>query len=203
MYIVCKIKHGTPLVQSCHPFPMHNISALIEQFYTMQATSYLHDACLTINSANLHEVSSATLHKGYNLHLSLPTGWRLLPISTVGWGVHASLCIWEKVLWLWQSSGQACTHWNKNANIRVDPPTPGMWVTTNVYHVQNGVHFISPSLDINMKSWMVLVEAGLIVIPWANQKSIIFLYWPREWCILHIVTGLNLVSRVSIIVASH
>lgn len=64
--------------------------------------------------------------------------------------------------------------------IRVDPPTPGMWVTTNVYHVQNGVHFISPSLDINMKSWVVLVEAGLIVIPWANQKSIIFLYWPIE-----------------------
>jgi hypothetical protein len=73
---------------------MHNISALIEQFYTMQATSYLQDACLTINSANLHEVrSSATLHKGYNLHLSLPTGWQLLPISTVGWGIHASLCI--------------------------------------------------------------------------------------------------------------
>jgi len=151
---------------------MHNISALIEQFYTMQATSYLHDACLTINSANLHEDrNTATLHKGYNLHLSLPTGRSLLPISTVGWGIHASLCIWEKVLWLWQSSGQACTHWNKNANIRADPPTPGMWATKNVYHVQNGMLFISPSPDINMKSWMVLVEAGLIVIPWANHSD--------------------------------
>lgn len=55
---------------------MHNISALIEQFYTMQAISYLHDACLTINITNLHEIrNTATLHKGYNLQLSLPTGW--------------------------------------------------------------------------------------------------------------------------------
>lgn len=55
--------------------------------------------------------------------------------------------------------------------MRVDPPMPGMWATTKVYHVQNGVHFISPSPDTNMKSRMVLVEAGLIVIPWASHSD--------------------------------
>jgi hypothetical protein len=44
-------------------------------------------------------------------HLNLSKGCFLLAIPTVGRGIHGALGICQKVLRLWQSCSQACTHW--------------------------------------------------------------------------------------------
>jgi hypothetical protein len=68
--------------------------------------------CWSINVTILHEVRNDCLPvEVFMSHLNLSKGCFLLAIPTVGRGIHGALGICQKVLRLWQSSSQACTHW--------------------------------------------------------------------------------------------